>query len=668
MRRFITALGLGLGVGLVIALIATQAEEPAAPLGRERTPTPASRPQEDLGAFAGDPQRPGRPPGLALRVVRGGAPLPGATVSLYRWAEGRFVAMGAEVTANDGAAHFPARAGRHVAQAITPDTLATALAVVDVPSSDAESTVELVFGAPRRVTGRVLDAATSAPISRADVVWVPSDGPRGRLPPELAVPGQTDGLGRFELELPSLSPGSPGDEALGGTLHARAARYAAATAPVADQVELRLAEAGEISGVVVDEAGAPVASAEVRAKPEEELPRTTDAEGRFTLKVSPHSATVHALAPDGRQALSELRLEPGERRGELRLVVSAGATLEGVVVDQRGAPRPAMEVRVLSGPYELELARLATSADGTFAALRMPAGTYSVAASDASGSTGRASGVEHPSGGPVKVTVAAGASLEGWVRTAQGQRAANATVRLAFRSGEPPRLAYADEAGHFAFDELRPTSVTVSASVGEVAAASKRLLLAPGERSAVELTLRLLGKVQGHVAVESPHRVTLRLAAFEAEDNVRRREDRLVETDEHGDFTLELPAGAYGLDVGFGPDAQRTIITVNGGETTRVDLTLEDVQGEASMDDAIYSQVGTGLSFDTSPAGVAVDFLMAGSPAARAGLRQGDLVVAIDGAPIRDSLEAFERVRRDRGDEVRLTIRRAGAEQTVVLK
>jgi hypothetical protein len=667
MRRFITALGLGLGAGLVIALIATQAEGPTAKPGHARSPTPASQPLEDPESLA-EPRAPlGRPAGLALRVVRGGAPLPGATVSLYRWAESRFVAMGTEVTADDGAAHFPARAGRHVARAIAPDTSATALAVVDVASSDAESTVELVFGAPRRVTGRVLDAATSAPISRADVVWVPSDGPRGRLPPELAVPGQTDSLGRFELELPSLSPDSPDDEALGGTLHARAARHAAATAPVADQVELRLAEASEISGVVVDEAGAPVASAEVRAKPEEELPRTTDAEGRFTLKVSPHSATVHALAPDGRQALSELSLEPGERR-ELRLIVGDGATLEGVVVDQRGAPRPAMEVRVLSGPFELELARLTASAEGTFAALRMPAGTYSVAASDASGSTGRASGVEHPSGGPVKVTVAAGASLEGWVRTAQGQRAANATVRLAFRSGEPPRLAYADEAGHFAFDELRPTSVTVSASVGEVAAASKRLLLAPGERSAVELTLRLLGKVQGHVAVESPHRVTLRLAAFEAEDNVRRREGRLVETDEHGDFTLELPAGAYGLDVGFGPDAQRTIITVNGGETTRVDLTLEDVQGEASMDDAIYSQVGTGLSFDTSPAGVAVDFLMAGSPAARAGLRQGDLVVAIDGAPIRDSLEAFERVRRDRGDEVRLTIRRAGAEQTVVLK
>lgn len=664
MRRFITALGLGLGVGLLIALIATQAEEPAAPLGRSPAPTPASRPQEDPGDLAGDPGRPGRPPGLVLRVVRGGAPLAGAMVSLFRWAETRFVAMGTEVTADDGAAHFPARAGRHLAQAIAPGASATALAVVDVPSSSAERTVELVFGAPRRVSGRVSDAATAAPIPRADVVWVPSDGPRVHLPPELAVAGQTDGLGRFELELPSLSPD---DEALVGTLHARAERYAGAAAEVADQVELRLTAAGELSGVVVDEAGAPVAGAEVRAKPEEDLPRTSDAEGRFTLKVSPHSATVHALAPDGRQALSELSLEPGERR-ELRLVVGAGATLQGVVVDQRGAPRPAMEVRVLAGPYELELARLATSAEGTFAALRMPAGTYAVVAADASGSTGRAAGVEHPASQPVRVTVAAGASLEGWVRTAEGQPAGHATVRLALPSGEPPRLAYADEAGHFAFDELLATSVTVRASIGTIAEASKRLVLAAGERSTVELTLRLLGKVQGHVAVESPHRVTLRLAAFEAEDNGRRREDRLVETDEHGDFTLELPAGAYGLNLGFGPDAKGTIITVNGAETTRVDLTLEDAQGEASIDDAIYSQVGTGLSFDTSPAGVAVDFLMAGSPAARAGLRQGDLVVAIDGAPIRDSLEAFERVRRDRGDEVRLTIRREGAEQTVVLK
>src|SRR5215468_11346878 len=58
-----------------------------------------------------------------------------------------------------------------------------------------------------------------------------------------------------------------------------------------------------------------------------------------------------------------------------------------------------------------------------------------------------------------------------------------------------------------------------------------------------------------------------------------------------------------------------------------------------------------------------------GSPAERAGLRTNDLVVAINGAPMRSGTELRNRVGLSRiGDEVELTVERNGAERTVSVR
>ena len=57
-----------------------------------------------------------------------------------------------------------------------------------------------------------------------------------------------------------------------------------------------------------------------------------------------------------------------------------------------------------------------------------------------------------------------------------------------------------------------------------------------------------------------------------------------------------------------------------------------------------------------------------GSPAERAGLRTNDLVVAINGAPMRSGIELRNRVGLSRiGDEVELTVERGGAERSVTV-
>src|ERR1700745_1685045 len=58
-----------------------------------------------------------------------------------------------------------------------------------------------------------------------------------------------------------------------------------------------------------------------------------------------------------------------------------------------------------------------------------------------------------------------------------------------------------------------------------------------------------------------------------------------------------------------------------------------------------------------------------GSPAERAGLRTNDLVVAINGAPMRSGIELRNRVGLSRiGDEVELTVERGGAERNVTVR
>src|SRR4029077_14547131 len=58
-----------------------------------------------------------------------------------------------------------------------------------------------------------------------------------------------------------------------------------------------------------------------------------------------------------------------------------------------------------------------------------------------------------------------------------------------------------------------------------------------------------------------------------------------------------------------------------------------------------------------------------GSPAERAGLRTNDLVVAVNGAPMRSGTELRNRVGLSRiGDEVELTVDRRGSERTVAVR
>ncbi len=82
----------------------------------------------------------------------------------------------------------------------------------------------------------------------------------------------------------------------------------------------------------------------------------------------------------------------------------------------------------------------------------------------------------------------------------------------------------------------------------------------------------------------------------------------------------------------------------------------------ATIDEARREITGIGIRPVLAPGGFAIGQLLPGGPAVEAGLRPGDLIVAVDGEPTRRwTLErAAERLRSAAGTHVRLDVERDG--------
>ena len=97
--------------------------------------------------------------------------------------------------------------------------------------------------------------------------------------------------------------------------------------------------------------------------------------------------------------------------------------------------------------------------------------------------------------------------------------------------------------------------------------------------------------------------------------------------------------------------------------------TVRSIAGQLAADGRVeHAYLGVQLGADRERLGAQLAGVAAGSPAAQAGLRAGDTIVALDGAPV-DSADALAAAvgGRQPGDEVRLTVERDGARQTVTV-
>ncbi|MEM7201159.1 MAG: carboxypeptidase-like regulatory domain-containing protein [Planctomycetota bacterium] len=113
------------------------------------------------------------------------------------------------------------------------------------------------------------------------------------------------------------------------------------------------------AGLLTDAAGRPLPGAKIHAfavgSSQVSAQTTTDAAGAFAFPRLPHG-DLRLVAEATGQALVEVavtQVQPGELRGGLHIVTQSGATVAGVVVDERDAPVPFALVTALRPAHGL---------------------------------------------------------------------------------------------------------------------------------------------------------------------------------------------------------------------------------------------------------------------------------------------------------------------------
>jgi hypothetical protein len=349
--------------------------------------------------------------------------------------------------------------------------------------------------------------------------------------------------------------------------------------------------------------------------------------------------------------------------------------LNGLVRDAKGAV-PHADVRILAEPESLEVAAFDTDRDGHFTAKGLPPGRYSVRAQQGLGRRATAVGIELPGPQPVELVLQDAGRVVGVVNDGSGHpvEGAEVTLRWSRWLAEVARTARTGADGHFEFDDVLPSEVSVQARYDDLVSDEQDPYVAPG--ATVELVLvtaaqgRLAGTVTGAPVERLMVRAELHGGEFIAVDQTSRHFEKLLAPGTYHVFA-EVKGPPGGHDFQF---LELQLVEIRGGELTTITVDVPADQKEATAipghkNFKMHPELGSGISFENSPGGVRVDFLMSDCPAAVAGVKLGDLVVAIDGETTKDALDAFARVRKPSdGTTMDFLVRREGQDLKLTLR
>jgi RNA polymerase sigma-70 factor (ECF subfamily) len=452
------------------------------------------------------------------------------------------------------------------------------------------------------------------------------------------------------------------------------------------EVTIDLEYAAAIAGVVVDQDGAPVPGVTVvftHSGMDDVGVATTATDGSFRAATmiggGDYRVTVRARAG------SSGVLRPAQG-GEFPPVTLANGTSEvtdlvlavrldrlsiaGRVVDESGAPVPDARVAadMVQSGVEPRFGRWrlhsssTTDTDGQFSIGDLSAGTYAVQARSNSGAEAIARGVVAGREDVAIVLPSPGAvegSLEGFKEpprvfaTRQDGNASGATARGTVTGTT------------FLMQPLTPGTYIVSARTG-TQAASARVEVTTGATAHVTLTSTGSGSVAGRVrdfhsgapaegmtCVSWPRMGTDRTSAW-AGNGVR--------TDRDGAFELtSAPAGDIAV-VCHGSGSTHSdglrLVTVPPSQRLEVDVPVVRIRQDVSV-----ILAGIGADFDEQSFIARLHRVRPGGPAATAGLQDGDVVIAVDGAAVTELSPRgvwFLVANREPGTTVKLTVRRAG--------
>ncbi len=516
--------------------------------------------------------------------------------------------------------------------------------------------VTLTLGAGRVLQGQVVDAASGnavpgALLSARALVKV-AERQSEPLVEEEAVTATADSFGRFRLE-------AVGEQLL---LKATALGYgdgelelgeADATHELVVKLEHACMLAGKVSGgdgVVTLTGRSGTSQSTAFANPD----------GSFRLEVPPGDVQVVARSASGLTALTRFPLGRDCARSPLELTLGPPLTISGRALDESsGKPVSCARVWARTDADAYELAAAQAGPDGSFALEGLPAGSYWVLASCPTGERGDQLHVEPPA--KIELHLRGAASLAGRVVDGVGQPVAGARV-TATPTGAAGFEAVTDPAGEFLLERLPPVAIWVDARAGAQASEDEEVQLNPGVRERVELKVETVAVVKGRVKGTLPEKMWVVASRRGSAGGGR----GAVTAD--GSYRIEVSPGTYAVfRVVPGRDtiSPERFVTVEAGQEVEVDFDQASAGRAHPFSSVAPGEIG--VAFDRSPGGLAITWVAADGPAYAAGVREGDLLLTIDGQPLDDTLEAYRLARGEPGSKLKLQVRHGGRDATYAL-
>ncbi|MFW5875356.1 MAG: carboxypeptidase regulatory-like domain-containing protein [Myxococcota bacterium] len=438
-----------------------------------------------------------------------------------------------------------------------------------------------------------------------------------------------------------------------------------------EDLEITLPEGSTIDGRVVDARGQPVGRTPVQLRMEREPdPRlaVSDSDGTFAF-TGVRGTLVLAALPEG-QPVGRTRIDTGggERlEVELQLPERSDA-LAGRTVDEHGYPVPGAQVTVRALQVGAPVERTVLSeGDGTFEVTGLPGPPYRVLARHFDYAETRLDSVDDAEvDDPLRIELRPGARVFGRVHDgfeAAPLEGAEVALRRGARTVEE---THSNSSGSFEIHLVPEGNYELivdhpdfsSRSVSTVVRASGRGL-EPVDVGTIELSAG--GRITGRVTDRHGDPVG------GAEVALGRPPDWSagVRADGEGNFVLDgVAPGTAHVEArhpaaGRAGSARPVVVRVKS-TTENVILRLPEAYDPERGEDEGSVRSGVAVGLRDRAGAVRVGSVKPDSAAARAGLRRGDLLQAVDEEPVRSVAHAEDLLRGPEGVEAVLDIRRGG--------